>query len=184
MAAVTKINWLNRGNAGYEFDTSGKVIAKELNSGKSILIDQSDFKNFSSLVGINFGIRFKKCECTWCSKEIAINNISMHELHCAYNPNKMIHPRIGKSLPECVRKKMKINHADVSGSKNPKAKLWILISPAGEETYINGSLNKTLQEKQLSRNHLVSNLGKVVEYSGDIRSDLTRNTLGWKLNLL
>lgn len=179
--AVKKDMWLNKGNAGSQFDTSGKVIAKEIESGKIVVINQNDFAPGSSLVGINSGIKFRKCKCQWCEKEIAINNISTHELSCACNPAGVMHQRTGIPLPESIKENMRLNHADVSGACNPKAKLWILTSPIGDKTYINGTLNQTLREKQLSRNHLIANLGQIVQSNCSIRSELTRNTLGWKL---
>jgi hypothetical protein len=182
--AVQNTNWLNKGNAGIEFDTTGKVIAKNLETGKSVVVELTEFKlNPTKLVGINSGIQFKKLGCIWCNKEIPINNITNHELYCCQNPNKITHHRIGVALSDEIKEKMSANHTNVSGKNNPKAKKWILTSPNGEVTNVQGNLNQTLADYYLSRNHLIANLGKAVEPVTDIRSEKTKRTFGWKLEL-
>lgn len=180
--AVQKTNWLNKGNAGVEFSTTGKVIAKNLETGHAVVVELTEF-NTTSLVGINSGIQFKKLECMWCHKEISVNNMANHTPYCCLNPNKILHNKTGIPLADKTKDKMINNHWNVAGKNNPKAKNWILTSPNGEVTRIQGNLNQTLTDKQLSRNHLIANLGKLVEPGTDIRSEKTRRTFGWKLEL-
>jgi len=184
MNAVYEDKWLNKGNSGEAFDTTGKVIAKNKYTGKIETIDVSEFNVSDDFSGINSGITFPKSPCIWCGIGISINNIKNHTTYCEYNPDRKVHHRTGSKMSKEACQLMRKNHPDVSGMNNPKAKKWVLTSPTGEKCIINGSLNQTLASKGLSRNHLVKCLGRVVTRPYTVRSLLTKNTIGWKLELV
>ena len=184
MGAVHSTNWLNKGNAGAEFDTTGKVIAKDIVTGNVVVVDQNKFITDSWVVGINSGVKFRNSECNYCGTSISINNIDRHHLYCRVNPDCLEHPRTGISLTESVKLSMSVNHADVSGIKNPSAKRWKLTSPIGEEVLIHGNLDSVLQERELSRFNLLTYSGQTVPANNNSRTSLSKRTEGWKLERL
>lgn len=179
--AVRKLNWLNKGNGGIVFDTSGKVVAKDTVTGKTILINSNEFEASNKFVGINAGLTHKKNNCCYCNKKIGINTIKEHQVYCHLNPNKIKHPRTGIPLTNEIKTKLKISCANVSGTKNPMAKQWKLASPQGLEIFINGNLDKILKEQQLSRFYLLTYLGNKVPKPSNIRTETSRRTISWKL---
>lgn len=178
--AVVNPNWLNKGNAGAEFNTSMKVIAKNTLTGKSIVVDGSVFDATSEIVGINQGITFRTAACIHCNKEIPINNRNRHQIYCVLNPHKQPHPRTGVSLPEAIKINMRTNHADVTGVANPSAKKWKLTSPEGEVILLHGNLDSVLKERNLSRFNLLKYEGSPVP-DNKTRTAIATRTVGWKL---
>ena len=183
MRAVTKTNWLNKGNAGAEFNTSGKVMAKNTITGRLILVDEAIFTVDPFIVGINQGIRFETKKCLYCNKEVAINNIDSHQKYCNFNPQKQIHPKTGVPLSNKAKINMSVNHADTNGIFNPNAKKWRLTSPEGEITLLQGNLDIELRKRNLSRFNLLKYEGIPVPNAKN-RTNLSKRTIGWKLEKL
>ena len=83
-------------------------------------------------------------------------------------------------------KKQQGTHA---GSKNVKAKIWILLDPNGKEYRLHGNLFTFCEEHNLSHNALRNNIGnKVGEISPKFRDygnpkirERRLNTMGWTL---
>lgn len=184
LKAVSKPNWLNKGNGGAAFNTSGLVIGKDPMTGKTAIVDMTSFGKTSKVVGINFGIIFDKSPCCYCNTEIPINNLPQHQLYCKNNPDRKVHSRIGVPLTDDIKSKMRNNHSDVSGTKNPNSKVWKLTSPTNDVKIIAGNLDSTLRDMKLSRFNLLVNLGSEVPKSRYNRSELSKNTVGWKLEQL
>lgn len=61
-----------------------------------------------------------------------------------------LHPLFGVSRSEETRKKVSLNHADVSGSKNPRARRIVIISPEGIEYYSFGNFKELCHSLGLS----------------------------------
>jgi endogenous inhibitor of DNA gyrase (YacG/DUF329 family) len=181
--AVGSPNWLNKGNAGAKFNTTGKVIGKDKSSGKTKVVDVIHFNSETSIVGINSGKTFNKKPCCHCGKEVPINNVKQHQLYCSKNINRIDNPLKGYIHGDLAKKRMSDSKKvrDINGVKNPNAKFYKLTSPAGEQYVIQGNLDSTLRDMNLSRFNLLNNIGKVVPKPKYNTTELSRRTVGWKL---
>jgi hypothetical protein len=106
------------------------------------------------------------------------------------------HPLWGKKHPRksnknsvptsaITRKRISDSHADVSGKNNPRAKRWKLTSPNSETFIVKGTLEIFCKEHNLGIQLLRKNLGEVIgpRPPGGYHK-ISKNTIGWKLELL
>jgi len=71
------------------------------------------------------------------------------ELHPLFGKTGELSPNFGKKRSDEVKLSISINHADVSGSNNPRAKSWKLTSPQGIEYYCKGNIETIVEEHNL-----------------------------------
>lgn len=107
------------------------------------------------------------------------------ELHPLFGKTGELSPNFGKKRSDEVKLSISINHADVSGSNNPRAKSWKLTSPQGIEYYCKGNIETIVEEHNLGISSLKKYLGSIVpplQYK--YNHPKTTNTVGWKLEIL
>lgn len=135
--------------------------------------------------------------CDWSGRNhIKRSKMKMSRTVIEQYKNGRVHHYKGKKLSKEHCKNISKNHVDVSGEKNPmygssrcndtasNAKKWLLIDPFNNIYHIHGTLNKFIEENNLSRGILFSNLGKMVPeytYSKGRRTKKRINTTGWVL---
>ena len=90
------------------------------------------------------------------------------------------HPLYNMGHTEETKIKIAMNHADVSGANNGRAKKWQIVSPDGTIYYIEGTLKQFCIKHNISINILKKNVNKVINkiYRTTTKSS---NTVGWKL---
>lgn len=93
------------------------------------------------------------------------------------------HPLYNKGHTENTKQKISLNHADVSGANNGRAKQWKIVDPNGTPHIINGTLKTFCNDHNLSINVLKSNINSVVTNVrvGGKSTSTTFNTIGWSL---
>jgi len=86
------------------------------------------------------------------------------------------HPRFNKTHTEETKKKIRDKHHNVSGSKNPQAKIIELTSPTGKKYLLHGELKKFCKENKIA----YSSMSQLVK----LGKNRTGSTEGWKSKYL
>jgi hypothetical protein len=71
-----------------------------------------------------------------------MTNSQAHRDKCSYALS-------GRTFSDTAKKNMSLNHADVAGSGNPRARVWLVTDPNGKETVLNGNMGQFCQENNL-----------------------------------
>ena len=86
--AVKNPNWLNKQNAGKDFNSTNKIVVRDNKTQKNILISCDDPRVISGeLVSPNKGIAKKKEPCKFCNKLVGTAAKNQHQNRCVKNPN-------------------------------------------------------------------------------------------------
>jgi hypothetical protein len=183
--AVKKTNWLNQHYAIAKWDTTGKISVKHIVTGETKLVDANDpdFIN-GILVGINHQIKHKTTSCVFCKNIFGINNIRVHEKTCQNNPQREYGALYGRKMTEDQCANMFGPRPAIAKDLNPNAKRWRLTTPNQEVIEFIGNLVEVIRENNLSpallRKHMGSEVPKLDKRAVKA-NDVTRNTVGWKL---
>lgn len=133
------------------------------------------YRNASLMHAANMMSNFKKCtskKYSWLKKLRSENYKG--ELNGMHKSKKQ----------EYWNEFAKIAKERWSGGRNPKAKKWLLISPAGEEIYVDGNIQEVCSKYNINFRILVGCLGK--PYSIHFRhiNRTKYDTHGWTLKIL
>jgi len=83
----------------------------------------------------------------------------------------------GRKISDEAKKRMSINHADFSGSNNPRAKTWLITDPNGNSTIINGTMNQFC-----TSHNLPASVMRAIGRTGIIPK--SGRCVGWQVQLL
>lgn len=83
----------------------------------------------------------------------------------------------GRNFTGAAKQRMSDNHANVSGSNNPRAKVWEIIDPYGNKTIVHGNMDQFCQEKDLP-----SSVLRTIGRTGQCTN--SGKCVGWKVKIL